>query len=296
MRNQTPTSNAMNTTLAASLARTLQAVAALATAEEVFPGLKTYAYGQDRRILTAIEKQVKASLSNPTAREDLETRLAEILETDATFDAKQFVCRQLRLIGSAKAVPKLGKLLTDPRLSCMARYALESIPDPSADQALREALKTARGELLIGVINSIGQRADSAAVPGLKLWLAFKDEQISAAAAAALGRIGGKKAMDALRIFAGSTEPRSLDAVLRAADSLLAEGLTAKAGRIYKTVYHNFKVPLNARFAGLRGWLKAQPDQAERVIRDLEKDDDERIRLLAASLIQKPVTPGLIRK
>jgi HEAT repeat protein len=291
-----PTKKTTNTSLALAGAGTAPASATAATTEEVFPRLRTYAYGQDRRCLTVIEKQVKASFSNSTAREDLETRLGEILETDATFDAKQFVCRQLRLIGSARVVPKLAKLLTDPRLSCMARYALESIPDPTADQALRDALKTTRGELLIGVINSIGQRADKEAVPGLKLWLAFKDEQISAAAAAALGRIGGPKAMDALRIFAGSTEPRSLDAVLRAADSLLAEGLSVKAGRIYRTVYHNLKASLTTRFAGLRGWLTAQPDQAERVIRALEKDPDEQTRLLAASLLQKPFTPGLTRK
>jgi hypothetical protein len=37
------------------------------------------------------------------------------------------------------AVPALAALLTDEQLAAWARIALEAIPDPAADQALREA-------------------------------------------------------------------------------------------------------------------------------------------------------------
>jgi hypothetical protein len=40
-----------------------------------------------------------------------------------------------------------------------ARYGLELIADPSADEALRAAEPTIKGNLLIGVINSIGKRS-----------------------------------------------------------------------------------------------------------------------------------------
>lgn len=265
-------------------------------AEEDFPGLRTYAYGQDRRILTTIEKQVRSSLSDASARALWEGKLVAVLESEATFDAKQFVCRQLRLVGSAKSVPALAKLLADPRLSGMARYALESNPDPAAAQALRDALKTTRGELLIGVINSVGQRRDRAAVPGLKAWLTFKDEQISGAAAAALGKIGGKDAMGALRMIARNPDPRLLDATLTGADSLVAEGEAAKAASIYRTIYRNTKLPPATRFAALRGWLLAEPDKAMAQVNLVAQSNDERLRVMAASLRQKPFTPGLIRK
>ena len=48
----------------------------------------------------------------------------------------------------------------------MARYALEPIPDPSVDDALRDALGKLKGRLLVGVIGSLGVRRDAKAVDG----------------------------------------------------------------------------------------------------------------------------------
>jgi HEAT repeat protein len=281
-----------------TLTATLITPTVLAATEDagVFPGLKTYAYGQDRRILRAIEKQAQACLNDPEAREKLEAKLAGFLASDATFDAQQFVCRQLRFIGSAKSVPALAKLLTDPRLSGMARYALESIPDAAATHALRAGLKTTRGTLLIGVINSLGERRDREAVEDLKAWLAFKDDQISAAAVAALGKIGGRKATAALRLLSRNPDSRVFDALLMGADTLVAEGETARAIAIYRAVYRNPKLPELTRFAALRGWFKAAPDQAQPIIAKLADSSNHRTRLLALSLQEKPRTPGLAPK
>ena len=46
----------------------------------------------------------------------------------------------------------------------MARYALETIPDPSVDDALRDALGKLKGRPLLGVIGSLGVRRDAKAV------------------------------------------------------------------------------------------------------------------------------------
>ena len=61
----------------------------------------------------------------------------------------------------------LAALLPDKELTSWARTALEVIPDPAADDALRSAMATLQGRTLIGVINSIGFRRDAQAVPGL---------------------------------------------------------------------------------------------------------------------------------
>ena len=72
-----------------------------------------------------------------------------------------------------------------------ARYGLEPIADPSADDALRAALSKLKGNQLIGVINSIGKRRDAKASPALASMIYGSDVDVARAAAAALGSIGG---------------------------------------------------------------------------------------------------------
>ncbi len=89
-------------------------------------------------------------------------------------------------------------MLADPQLASWARIALEAIPGPAADAALRRALGKLQGNLLVGVINSIGVRRDPKAVSGLVKKLKDADPDVASAAAVALGRIGGTKAAKAL--------------------------------------------------------------------------------------------------
>jgi hypothetical protein len=71
-------------------------------------------------------------------RTDKERQLIVQLRTAAEGE-KAIACKQLAIHGSADAVPDVAKLLGDERLSSWARIALEAIPDPACDAALREA-------------------------------------------------------------------------------------------------------------------------------------------------------------
>ena len=51
---------------------------------------------------------------------------------------KALACKQLAIYGAKDAVPALAPLLSDPELASWARIALEAIPGPAADAALRE--------------------------------------------------------------------------------------------------------------------------------------------------------------
>src|SRR5262245_44293482 len=124
--------------------------------DEAFETLKTYDWGTDRKPLEEIDKAAIASQSDEAARKDLERRLAEVLKTDVSRDAKDFVCRKLMIIGSAASVATLASLLSDKDLAHMARFALERIPAPEAAQAMRDALPKLSGSLKIGVIGSLG--------------------------------------------------------------------------------------------------------------------------------------------
>ena len=93
--------------------------------------------------------------------------LIAALTTGSDPHAKALACQQLAIVGGPEAVPALAALLADQHLSDYARSALESIADPAAGVALRDALAKLSGRCLAGVIDSLGVRRAAAAVPVL---------------------------------------------------------------------------------------------------------------------------------
>ena len=93
----------------------------------------------------------------PSATQEQEAKFIAVLKSDdAPLKDKVDACRELAIIGTKNAVPTLAALLGDEKLSHMARYGLETIPDPSVDEALRDALGKLKGRPLVGVIGSVG--------------------------------------------------------------------------------------------------------------------------------------------
>jgi HEAT repeat protein len=205
--------------------------------EQTFEALKTYDWGMDRSVLNPIDEAVVQTRDNPSARRELETQLLALLQSNATRDAKDCVCRQLRTIGTALSVPVLEKLLADAELSHMARYALERIPGPEAGQALERQLHHVSGNLRIGVISSIGTRGQPA-VGLLRPLLKDPDDALARAAAIALGRIGSLEAL-------ASATPRPAlaavyaDASMCCAEKLLASGHAKEAKATYERLLKN---------------------------------------------------------
>lgn len=116
--------------------------------------------------------------------------LVEIIEDPESSEfAKAKACQRLAVVGEEEAVPALAKLLGDPRLSHYARTALEPMPGAKADGALRDALRTASGSVLVGVINSIGVRRDPQAITALAGLRRSDNSEVAAAATSAIHRI-----------------------------------------------------------------------------------------------------------
>jgi len=233
-------------------------VAADEALDKAFDALKTYDWGNDRAALGAIDAAVAASNKDKAAAQQLEKRLADVLTADVSGAAKDFACRKLSLVGSAQCVPTVAKLLNDEKLSHMARYALERIPDDAAVAAMRDALPKVKGKLKVGVINSLGVRRDAKSTEALVALLKDDDKQVASAAAAALGSIGTPDAAKALAAFEA---PKELllavcDAQLTCAEHLLAEGKKADALAIYKALSKP-DLPKHVRVAGMRGMLAA---------------------------------------
>jgi len=234
--------------------------------EAVFKKIRAAKTGEMAGEMNAIAGAATASLDDPALRKTLEKQLVDILrDKEATFEAKQFVCRQLLTMGTAESVPALATLLPDEQLSHMGRYALERMACPEAGKALRDALTATEGKTLVGVINSVGERRDAEAAAKLLGFLKDADAEIAQAAARALGKIGGDAAAKALAAARAGASGRSLqittDAWLRCADRYLAEGKKDKAKAIYETLYAQSE-PKNFRAAALRGLVAVGGDDA----------------------------------
>jgi HEAT repeat protein len=248
-----------------------------AAVDKAFETLKTYDWGADRNLLSPIDEAAVATRDDAAARKDLEIRLAAVLKTDASRDAKAFVCRKLMVIGTAESVPVLAGLLADKDLSHMARYALERIPAPEAAQALRDAVAKLSGATKIGAIGSLGARRDAASVPALAGLLGDTDTAVARAAALSLGAIGGTEAANVLG-DASKTAPEGVkeavaDASLICAERLLADGKKAEAVLLYKSL-DGATQPKLIRLATIRGLLTTT-----------DATSDERLQLIGSLLI-----------
>ncbi len=227
--------------------------------DEALKQIATYNYGQSRKSLIVVTHLVRDSYDDAERRKELRKGFIALLRSDATTDCKRFVCKQLSIIGAAKEAPALANLLTEEKLSHMARFALEQIPGSAADAALRDSLRKAKGKLLIGVINSLGVRRDPGAVGALSELVTGQEEAVSGAAAAALGKIGDAEAAGALAKAGAKASPKLraiiIDARLRCAERLLADGKKGRAARIYRALSAQAKTD-HVRAAARRG-LKA---------------------------------------
>jgi len=176
----------------------------------------------------------------PSAAKEKESSLIALLRSDSPAAEKALACKQLAVYGTPQAVPELAPLLADQRLASWARIALEVIPGPAADEALRKAAGTLKGRLLVGVINSIGVRRDADAVELLTGRLQDQDAEVAAAAAVALGHIGGAAATETLRKSLAGAPAAVRTAIAEGgvlcAERLLAEGHATEAIAIYDEI------------------------------------------------------------
>jgi HEAT repeat protein len=243
-------------------------------------------------LLTSFTVSNIALADGPATSPEKEQELLAVLKSDAAPADKAITCKQLAIYGSAAAVPELAKLLPIPELSSWARIALESIPGPEADEALRTATESLQGRLLVGTINSIGVRRDAAAVAALSKKLKDADVEVAAAAAVALGRIGNDDASKALRTALADSSPevRSFvaEGCVLCAERLHSEGKSADAIAIYDEV-RAADVHLQRIVEATRGAILARGrDGIPLLVEQLHADDRTLFRLALGTAREFP--------
>ena len=195
------------------------------------------------------------SLSLPLlAAEPLtEAALIQVLTGASSHHQKNDACIELGRVGTQAAVAPLAALLADEKLAHMARYALETIPHPSVDEALRAALGRLQGRLLTGVIQSVGVRRDAQAVPALAKHLGATDPEVAAAAAVALGRV-----------------PAAAEGLLACAEAAVPTDACALYDRLRAA-----QVPSHVKMAAVRGAILSRGAEAglPLLLEQLRSDD-----------------------
>ncbi|MHC4659264.1 MAG: HEAT repeat domain-containing protein [Planctomycetota bacterium] len=257
--------------------------------EELLRRISRYEHGQSRENLTELADIVRESCGSEQQRKDIEKRFLEFLRSDATLAGKQFICKQLSIIGTEEAVPTLAAMLPDAATSDMARYALERIPGSSVDEALRKALPKTTGKERIGIINTLGLRGDYKSVPVLGTFVYDSDSETAIAAVAALGQVADPQATEVLAQAKNKTGGKLrqvvLDAYLKCADELVARGEQAQALAIYKELYASGE-PVLIRSAALVGMVTTSAEEAGGIVVDVLKGDDKAMQTVAIGLVR----------
>ena len=227
---------------------------------------------------------------NSATEDDRETEFLAILQSDAPKSAKAIACKNLAIYGSSDSVPELEKLLPDPQLSSWARIALEAIPGSAADRALRSAASSLQGRLLIGMINSIGNRRDANAVDLLTAKLSDPDSDVASAAAVALGQIGNSEACNSLKM-AMRTAPIDVrsavaEGYVLCAERRIAEGNSAAAVEIYDEI-RGADVPVQRIIEATRGAILARNQDGIPLLIDTLKSPNKKLFQLALGTIRE---------
>lgn len=273
----------------ALLASTGLAAVEIDRLEKSLGALRRYEYDRTHGVdLRWVESQVAQASVDSSVRTRVETKLIDALAQARTNDARQFLCRQLRTIGTAQCVPLLASMLTDPEISHMARYALGRIDVPQAGVALHQALGRTSGKTKAGIINTLVQMEYAQAAGDIMKLVDDPDKDLAMAAIRATGRLGGGRAparLQRLRASASSDMQVEIDAALLTCAGRLSDTGDASAALAIYREYYNGNYPEHLRTAGLRGLVQAGGPQAAGILIDAIKGQDPDIRRNAIAMM-----------
>ncbi len=267
--------------------------AAASGLDSILKELSTWNSGIESGAVWKLRDYVYARKDDPAGRGDCEAKLLAFLKSPATPIAKMTACRHLRIIAGDTAVPALQAMLADERGSDMALYVLEKIPGTAADKALIQALGTPAGPTRISIIAALGERRTVEAVPALAPLL--KTPAFAAAAATALGAIGGDAASQALAPAlapaTGASKAAVAAAMMQCAERALASKNDAGALKIYEAIFADSALPASTHRASALGRITAAGNGAQAALLAFLGGSDPGLQQAAAMKIKEVVRP-----
>jgi HEAT repeat protein len=255
-----------------------------ASLDDVLAQVAKWDFDQPREPLIAMAGLMANAKNSPAQLREIEQRLAALLGSGAPPGARDFMCKQLSVMGTDISVPALSALLVKPETTDTARYALERIPGPAAGRALEEAVPKLSGKARLGVINSLGRRREPSAVAALRPLASNADPAIASATLFALAAIADSAAVQALAeahaSAGGGLHSAAAAAYLEAADRLAISGAAASALPIYRKLYAASETS-TIRAGALRGLAGTGGTQAVPELVAALRSEDPRLQAVA---------------
>jgi HEAT repeat protein len=262
----------------------LLAPAQTANLDDLLAQTARWQYETSRQPLQGLSEVVAKAQSSPAGIRAIEQKFIAFLKSDATPGGKDFICKQLSVMGSEASVPVLIALLADPKTADLGRYALERIPGPGVDRALRDALPANRDRTRIGIVNTLGVRRDAASVAALRPLALGSQPAEASAALFALAKIADPASLAVLSEAQGKTtgaaHADAAEAWLQAANRLTERGNAVSAVPIFRTLYAT-KDPGTVQAAALHGLANAGGAQAVPVLMEALRGNDARLQAIA---------------
>ena len=251
-----------------------------------FRALHAYAAGGDPAILEFITAYVDQATGRYKIRVDAEKRLLAILTSRSSSSAaKQFAADQLYRLCDEDTVLRFKELLLRSDTSHLARRGLELIDHPTAVQALIDTVNRAKGSVLTGIIESLGNKADPAGVDTLRRTAKAGSREICIVALEALGKIPGAECMYALqwcrRNLTRAMRPYALEAYLNCGRLSLEQGDYVTALDVFDSLMIAVET-VEVQAAGLRGKIRAEREEAIPTIIEALSNDEPAFQAVAA--------------
>ncbi|MBN2475320.1 MAG: HEAT repeat domain-containing protein [Pirellulales bacterium] len=266
----------------------------LAKLDEALKAVPAFQHGDSGGPLMEIERIVFQLPTDDPSREAIEEKVLETLQAATTADAKQFLCTQLRVIGTDRCVPALEGLLADPEVADAAVYALGRL-ETRGIPALSRALEKTSGRVQAAIVNALADLEVCQAFGKIRPLLGASDPIVATAAARALGRLDLGRGVAIAPLTAARPDaagPLALEidnALLLCAEQMAVRGEKAKAAAVYEGFYKPDR-PIQLRCAGLRGLVLTQEDKAVGLLREAIQSEDPELQRTAIAYI--PLAEG----
>jgi len=251
--------------------------------DELLAQTARWQYETSRQPMQALAEAVARAQALPAEMRAIEQKFIAFLKSDATPGGKDFICKQLSVMGTEASVPALVEILGDPKMAELGRYALERIPGPAVDRALRASLAKSAGRTRIGIINTMGVRRDGGVVSLLGPLALGTDRDTASAALYALAKIADAEALavlsDAQSKTTGPVHGDAAKAYLQAANRL-ADARNTDAAPIFTALYAKADPPL-VQAAALRGLARTGGAQSAPVLLKALRGNSPRLQAAA---------------
>lgn len=258
-------------------------------------------WDSNRADIIKLRTQIASHYGDADTRGKIEAKLAAALQSNITPAGRDFICRQLAVIGTGKSVPALSAMLMDPQTTNMARYALEKIGGNAADEALvNAAQKTKDKDVLIGIITTLGARkSDSVISLSKQLLTDTADPAAAEAVVQSLGTVGTEAAAtELIRMqprLTGAALKRWPDAMLRCADAMQKAGQKPQAVAMYQKLYQSQSSSI-VKASALRAWAGLDAAAVESLLNPLILGSDTVMRSAAIqSLVFMGHNPSFLK-